>query len=62
MTVARDLVSSQHFDGNIPREDAGASMAAVRTGRVAQAIYLAAIGLATIGWVWLIVWVVRQMI
>jgi hypothetical protein len=55
-------VSSQHFDGNIPREDAGASMAAVRTGRVAQAIYLAAIGLATIGWVWLIVWVVRQMI
>ena len=36
-------------------------MVVARVGRVTKAIYLAAIGLATIGWLWLIVWVVRQM-
>ena len=37
-------------------------MTAAREGRVAKFVYLAAIGLATIGWLWLIVWVVRQLI
>jgi hypothetical protein len=55
-------VSNQLLDVNIPTENAGASMATARTGRVAKAVYLATIGLATIGWLWLIVWVVRQMI
>ena len=55
-------MSSQLFDVNMPTEDARANMAAARMGRVTNAIYLAAIGLATIGWLWLIVWVVRQMI
>jgi hypothetical protein len=41
---------------------AGANMTAAREGRVAKFVYLAAIGLATIGWLWLIVWVVRQLI
>ena len=50
------------FDVNIPTEDAGANMAAARLGRITNAVYLAAIGLATIGWLWLIVWIVRQII
>jgi hypothetical protein len=55
-------VSSQLFDGNLPTEDARANMAAARTGQVVKAVYLASIGLATIGWLWLIVWFVGQMI
>ena len=47
---------------SLPADDSIANMAAAREGRVAKFIYLAAIGLATIGWLWLIVWVVRQMI
>jgi hypothetical protein len=37
-------------------------MAPASEGRVAKAVYLAAIGIATIGWLWLIIWAVRQMI
>jgi hypothetical protein len=35
---------------------------AARAGRVVKFVYLAAISLATIGWLWLIVWIVRQTI
>jgi hypothetical protein len=45
-----------------PADDLVANMAAAREGRVAKFVYLAAIGLATIGWLWLIAWIVRQMI
>jgi hypothetical protein len=55
-------VSTQLFDGNLPTEDALDNMAASRTGQVVKAVYLAAIGLATIGWLWLIVWIVSQVI
>ena len=53
-------MSSQLFDGNL--HDAGANMAAAREGRIAKAIYLAAISLATIGWLWLIAWIAMHLI
>jgi hypothetical protein len=37
-------------------------MARERQGGFVRGVYLAAIGLATIGWLWLIVWIVRHMI
>jgi hypothetical protein len=49
-------VSSQLFDVNIPTEDAGAKMVPERKGGIVRAVYLAAIGLATIGWICLIAW------
>jgi hypothetical protein len=55
-------MSSRLFDVNIPTEDLGAKMVSERKGGIVRAVYLAAIGLSTIGWLWLIVWVVRQMI
>jgi hypothetical protein len=55
-------VSSRPFDVNISTEDAGAKMARERQGGFVRGVYLAAIGLATIGWLWLIVWIVRHMI
>ena len=53
-------MSSRLFDSDL--QDAGANMAATREGRIAKAVYLAAIGLATIGWLWLITWVAMQLI
>ena len=60
--IKRFQVSSQLFHSNMPTEESVANVAAAREGRVAKFVYLAAIGLATIGWLWFIVWVVRQMI
>jgi hypothetical protein len=37
-------------------------MAPAREGRVAKAVYLAAIGIATIGWLWLIAWIALRLI
>ena len=53
-------MSSQLFGGNL--QGAAANMAAAREGRIAKAIYLAAIGLATIGWLWLIAWIAMHLI
>jgi hypothetical protein len=55
-------VSSQLFDANIPTEDAGAEMVPKRKGGIVRAVYLAAIGLATIGWLWLIAWVALKLV
>jgi hypothetical protein len=55
-------VSSQLFDVNIPTEDAGAKMVPERKGGIVRAVYLAAIGLATIGWLWLIAWVALKLV
>ena len=55
-------VSSQLFDFNIPTEDAGAKMIPERKGGIFRAVYLAAIGLATIGWLWLITWVALKLV
>jgi hypothetical protein len=54
-------VSSQPFDAKVPTASAGAKIPGWKDG-VVKAVYLAAIGLATIGWLWLIVWIARQMI
>lgn len=37
-------------------------MAPAREGLVAKAVYLAAIGIATIGWLWLIMWCAMKFI
>jgi hypothetical protein len=50
------------FDANIPTEDAGAKMVPERKGGIVRAVYLAAIGLATIGWLWLIAWVALKLV
>jgi hypothetical protein len=55
-------VSSQLFDVNIPTEDAGAKMVPGRKGGIVRAVYVAAIGLATIGWLWFIAWVALKLL
>jgi hypothetical protein len=54
-------VSSQLFDDDISTEDAGAKIPG-RNGAIVRAVYLAAIGLATIGWLWLIAWVALKLV
>jgi hypothetical protein len=50
------------FDVNIPTADAGAKMVPARQGGIVRAVYLAAIGIATIGWLWLITWVALKLV
>jgi hypothetical protein len=50
------------FDVKIPTEDAGAKMVPARQGGIVRAVYLAAIGIATIGWLWLITWVALKLV
>ena len=55
-------MSSQLFDVNIPTEYAGAKMVPGRKGGIVRAVYVAAIGLATIGWLWFIAWVALKLV
>jgi hypothetical protein len=54
-------VSDQLFDFKVP-DDASTDMVPEGKYGVAHAIYLAAIGVATIGWLWLIAWCARQLV
>jgi hypothetical protein len=54
-------VSDQLFDFKIP-DDAGSGVVPGGTYGIVHVIYLAAIGFATIGWLWLIVWFALQLI
>jgi hypothetical protein len=53
-------VSDQLFDFKVS-DDACTDMVPQRKYGIVQAIYLAAIGVATIGWLWLIAWCALQL-
>jgi hypothetical protein len=53
-------VSHQLFDPEI-RDDAPGNAASEGKHGVVQVVYLAAIGVATIGWLWLIAWCALQL-
>ena len=54
-------MSDQLFDFKVSG-DAGTDLVPGRKYGIIHAIYLAAIGVATIGWLWLIVWIAMQLI
>lgn len=54
-------MSDPPFDFEVP-DDASNDMAPEGSFGVVQAIYLAAIGVATIGWLWLITWCALQLV
>jgi hypothetical protein len=54
-------VSDQLFDFRVSG-DAGTAMVPVRKYGIMHAIYLSAIGVATIGWLWLIAWCALHLI
>ena len=60
--IKRFHVSSRLFHSDMRAEEAMASVAATREGRAAKFVYLSAIALATIGWLWFLTWIVKLMI
>jgi hypothetical protein len=54
-------VSDQLFDFKVP-DDACTGKVPERKYTVVHAIYLAAIGVATLGWLWLIAWCALQLV
>jgi hypothetical protein len=54
-------VSDQLFDFKISG-DAGTDMVPERKYGIMHAIYLSAVGVATIGWLWFIAWCALQLI
>jgi hypothetical protein len=56
-----NAVSDQLFDFRVSG-DAGTDMVPERNYGIMHAIYLSAIGVATIGWLWFIAWCALQLI
>ena len=56
-----NAVSDQLFDFRVSG-DAGTDIVPERKYGIMHAIYLSAIGVATIGWLWLIAWCALQLI
>jgi hypothetical protein len=54
-------VSDQLFEFRVP-DDACTERVPEGKHGIVRAIYLAAIGVAMVGWVWLIVWCVLQLV
>jgi hypothetical protein len=54
-------VSDQLLDFKVP-EDARTDVVADEKYRIVHASYLAAIGLAMVGWLWLIAWCALQLV
>lgn len=52
-------MSHQLFDFKVP-DDVPSNMASEGKHGVVRVVYLAAIGVATIGWLWLIAWCALQ--
>jgi len=59
--IEETCVSDQLFDLKVS-DDAGTDMVPERKYEIVHAIYLAAIGVAMIGWLWLLAWCALQLI
>jgi hypothetical protein len=59
--IGETCVSDQLFDSKVS-DDACTDTVPERKYGIVHAIYLAAIGVATIGWLWLIAWCALQLI
>jgi hypothetical protein len=59
--IGETCVSDQLFDSKVS-DDACTDTFPERKYGIVHAIYLAAIGVATIGWLWLIAWCALQLI
>jgi hypothetical protein len=60
--LGKPAVSDQLFDFNVLPHAAGTDMVPEPKYGIVRVIYLAAIAVATIGWLWLIAWIVMYLI
>jgi hypothetical protein len=61
--VERDVFAeSEVTDQGRPFPSAEAAAPSARSYSLVRAVYLAAIGVATIGWLWLIAWIAMQLV
>jgi hypothetical protein len=63
MKVERDVFAESRVAGqNMPLQSAEPTPLSARRYGLVRAIYLAAIAVATFGWLWLIAWIAFQLV